>query len=120
MKGWRENRFDSPIIKKLFHKNFGESSISWSIGGDRIQDLAWRLNNGKGITSLLRCSIQNIFLLIGTNDIGVGESVGHILSEYSLLVLQLYVSFTFLFLCLFGDVTASSFSMYTPFCQNRF
>lgn len=56
------------------------------MGGDRVQDLGWRLQHG-----LLSPELQPevIVLLIGTNDLGNGERAEVVLAELGVLVQQL-------------------------------
>ena len=56
------------------------------MGGDRVQDLGWRLQHG-----LLSPELQPevIVLLIGTNDLGNGERAEVALAELGVLVRQL-------------------------------
>jgi lysophospholipase L1-like esterase len=63
--------------------------LTFAIGGDRIQDLGWRLFEGGGIEALQKCSPAHIVLMIGTNDYGFGEDVESAQSELRILVQQI-------------------------------
>lgn len=63
--------------------------LTFAIGGDRIQDLGWRLFEGGGIEAIQKCSPANIVLMIGTNDYGVSEDVSVAEKELYLLLQQL-------------------------------
>lgn len=63
--------------------------LTFAIGGDRIQDLAWRLFSGGGIEELKACAPKQVSLMIGTNDYGSNEEVGVAELELRLLAAQL-------------------------------
>lgn len=79
---------DQPECRELWDASFGEwKSLNFGIGGDRVQDLGWRLQNG-----LMQATLRpDLFVvLIGTNDIGVGESAGVTLAEIKVLLGQIH------------------------------
>ena len=53
----------------MFEESFGSRAKIFAIGGDRIQEIGWRLQNGMK-NKLIQCNPQKIVILIGTNDFG--------------------------------------------------
>lgn len=62
---------------------------TFAIGGDRIQDLGWRLFEDGGMALVKQCRPRDIVLTIGTNDYGFGEDVTVAEQELELLVKQI-------------------------------
>lgn len=57
--------------RDVWSHNFAEySPILMGIGGDKTQTLLWRMDNGE----LKGLSLETIVLLIGTNNLGAGDS----------------------------------------------
>lgn len=93
--GWLRTGFSrrtaslpQPKNTRLFYESLGiYSPLILAIGGDRTHDLGWRLQNG-----LLPPQLQpSIFvILIGTNDLGTGESPGSVWAELKLLLRTLH------------------------------
>eukprot|EP00298_Acanthocystis_sp_HF-20_P000871 c11227_g1_i1.p1 GENE.c11227_g1_i1~~c11227_g1_i1.p1 ORF type:complete len:330 (+),score=74.08 c11227_g1_i1:193-1182(+) len=65
------------IWKSTFYSN--TISLNFGIGGDRVQDLAWRLENG--ILSIDDFDPVVICILIGVNDLKAGESSEVVVEE---------------------------------------
>ena len=61
--------------------------LNLAIGGDRAQDLGWRLQHGL-LPSALRPKV--FFVMIGTNDLGAGERWDVAASEVQLVLEQLH------------------------------
>lgn len=68
---------------------FGNSVSTFAIGGDRTEDLAWRLFKGGGATALSGCKPTTVVLLIGTNDYGSGQLAASAGEELLLLIKEL-------------------------------
>jgi lysophospholipase L1-like esterase len=81
------NRFVNRSSRFGFERRPGV--MTFAIGGDRIQDLGWRLFEGGGIEALQKCSPAHIVLMIGTNEVVCGEDVSVAQKELRLLVQQL-------------------------------
>jgi lysophospholipase L1-like esterase len=63
-RGWRG-------VRDIWEKNFGSYKVAnFGIGGDRTEHVLWRLSNGE----LEGISPKVVVLLIGTNNIAVGNS----------------------------------------------
>ncbi|CAE8597497.1 unnamed protein product [Polarella glacialis] len=83
-------------VPTLLASSFGQNSAVAAIGGDRVEDLGWRLEHGLG-DALRECAVQGavgqVFLLIGTNDLarkGVApDSPTSLSSELQTLVREL-------------------------------
>ena len=71
------------------HAFSGWHPLNLAIGGDRAQDLGWRLQHG-----LLPAALQPraFFVMIGTNDLGNGERWDVAASEVRLVVEQLHAA----------------------------
>merc|ERR1719238_279433 len=73
---WTRPSFSSRNASKATCTNCGSAPtlqpnvITFAIGGDRIQDLGWRLFQGGGMEALQKCKPAYIVLMIGTNDYG--------------------------------------------------
>jgi len=63
--------------------------VPFAIGGDRIQDLAYRLFEGGGMDALKKFAPKTVFLMVGTNDFGMEENVEVAKKELEILVKQL-------------------------------
>ena len=95
--GWLRTGFSAgvasvpqPRCKKIWQEAFGRwRPLNFGIGGDRVQDLGWRLQHG-----LLPASLQpSAFVVhIGTNDIGNGERTDVTLVELRTLLSQLHTA----------------------------
>ena len=86
----RKPSMAQPQNEKLWRENFGSwAPLNLGIGGDRVQDLGWRLQHG-----LLPHALQpSVFVvLIGTNDLGSGEQWEVVASELSLVLRQLHAA----------------------------
>jgi lysophospholipase L1-like esterase len=86
----RKSSVAQPQNEELWHKTFGEwAPLNLGIGGDRVQDLGWRLQHG-----LLAPALQpDVFVvLIGTNDLGCGEQWEVVAVELSLVLRQLHAA----------------------------
>lgn len=93
VEGWvkspfgRENwvpQVEKPDTKAIWEKEFKQyGAIQFAIGGDRIQDLVWRLTNGL-LMGHLRPHV--IAIHIGTNDISTGEDEVTVRDEYERLL----------------------------------
>ncbi|EOD17374.1 hypothetical protein EMIHUDRAFT_464202 [Emiliania huxleyi CCMP1516] len=78
--GWLRSGFSGtapsipqPVNEQLWHDAFGLwSPLNLAIGGDRVQDLGWRLQRGGLLARALRPTIFAV--MVGTNDLGAGES----------------------------------------------
>eukprot|EP00494_Astrolonche_serrata_P015834 UN15987 len=73
--GWYQDPFSRsrpsdprPKYKELLHKTFGKDVSIFALGGDRVQELGWRLQNG-GYEKLRNCKPEKIYIMISTNDI---------------------------------------------------
>jgi hypothetical protein len=76
-----------PQCEAIWREHFEQwAPLNLAIGGDRVQDVGWRLQNG-----LLPDSLQpELFvLMIGTNDLGNGERWEVVAEEVALLIEQL-------------------------------
>lgn len=64
--------------------------LNLGIGGDRVQDLGWRLQHRLLAPSSARLGAGTlIVVLIGTNDLGAGEDPQVVASELHTVLLQL-------------------------------
>jgi lysophospholipase L1-like esterase len=66
-----------------------EDIVPFAIGGDRIQDLGYRLFQLGGMDALRTLAPKSIILTIGTNDFGQEEDVNVAVKEMEILVKQL-------------------------------
>lgn len=62
---------------------------TFAIGGDRIQDLGYRLFELGGVVTLQNLSPKAVILTIGTNDFGQEEDIAVAVKEMEILVKQL-------------------------------
>ena len=95
--GWLRTGFSArvasvpqPRCEKIWQEAFGRwRPLNFGVGGDRVQDLGWRLQHG-----LLPASLQpSAFVVhIGTNDIGNGETAEVALMELRTLLSQLHTA----------------------------
>ena len=77
-----------PACGAIWRRAFGRwRPLNFGIGGDRVQDLGWRLQHG--LLGAQQLQPQVFVLLIGTNDLGNGESADVALAEVRALVGQL-------------------------------
>lgn len=94
--GWVRSGFSgrAPSVKQpqceaIFRETFGRfRPLNLAIGGDRVQDLGWRLQHG-----LLSNSALNppaFLIMIGTNDLGSGEDWKVVADELILVLEQLH------------------------------
>ena len=93
--GWWRSGFSGrvpsvaqPQCASIWKAHFGRwSPLNLAIGGDRAQDLGWRLQHG-----LLPPNLQPkvFFVMIGTNDLGSGEEHEVVSSEVQLVLEQLH------------------------------
>ncbi|KAL3932287.1 MAG: hypothetical protein SGPRY_000766 [Prymnesium sp.] len=93
--GWLRTGFSSlreslpqPECEAVWQRAFKQwQPLNFGIGGDRAQDLGWRIQHG-----LLPASLDPrvIVLLIGTNDIGKGEDPQVALTETCIVAQQLH------------------------------
>mmetsp|Transcript_57666 Transcript_57666/g.95343 ORF Transcript_57666/g.95343 Transcript_57666/m.95343 type:complete len:430 (+) Transcript_57666:190-1479(+) len=93
--GWIRSGFSArgstlpqPACEAIWNASFSRwRPLNFGIGGDRIQDLGWRLQHG-----LLPHTLQPraFVVAIGTNDIGNGESADAALAELTTLILWLH------------------------------
>lgn len=95
--GWIRSGFSGrkpsiaqPACEELWKAAFGRwAPLNLAIGGDRAQDLGWRLQHG-----LLPAALQPkvFFVMIGINDLGAGEQWEVVAAEVQLLVEQLHAA----------------------------
>ena len=95
--GWWRSGFSGrvpsvpqPQSASIWKAHFGRwSPLNLAIGGDRAQDLGWRLQHG-----LLPPNLQPkvFFVMIGTNDLGSGEEHEVVSSEVQLVLEQLHAA----------------------------
>lgn len=79
-----------PRCQAIWESAFGRwAPINFGVGGDRIQDLGWRLQHGI-LPDVLKPKV--FVLMIGTNDLGNGEPPEVALAELRLLVAQLHAA----------------------------
>jgi lysophospholipase L1-like esterase len=93
--GWIRSGFSGraasvaqPQCERIWHETFGRfNPLNLAIGGDRVQDLGWRLQHG-----LLPAGFDPavFFVLIGTNDLGSGEEWHVVADELQLMLEQLH------------------------------
>jgi len=69
--------------------HLASGAVPFGIGGDRIQDLAYRLFQGGGMDAVKTLAPKTVVLLIGTNDFGQEESVEVAKKEMEIFVKQL-------------------------------
>ena len=93
--GWLRTGFSAraasiaqPACEAIWRRAFGRwRPLNFGIGGDRVQDLGWRLQHG--LLAAPQLQPQVFVLLIGTNDLGNGEAAAVALAEARALVGQL-------------------------------
>ena len=95
--GWLRSGFSGrvpsvaqPECEALFRDFFGAwNPLNLAIGGDRVQDLGWRLQHG-----LLRPALSPsvFFIMMGTNDLGAGEEWHVVADELQLVIAQLHAA----------------------------
>ena len=86
----RTESLAQPACEAIWNRSFGRwRPLNFGIGGDRAQDLGWRLQHG-----LLPRSLEPdvLVVLIGTNDIGKGEAKEVALTEVLTVVRQLHAA----------------------------
>lgn len=72
--------------KDLWAQKFADyKPIRMGIGGDRTQTLLWRMDNGE----LKGLSLQNLVLLIGTNNLSAGDSPEEVTKGIKLTIDQI-------------------------------
>lgn len=78
-----------PACERIWTDSFAEwRPLNFGIGGDRVQDVGWRLQHG-GLPPSLQPEV--FVVLVGTNDIGNGEAAATVvLSELEALLRQLH------------------------------
>ena len=90
--GWVRSGFSGrvasvaqPRCEAIWRETFGHfNPLNLAIGGDRVQDLGWRLQRGLLPSSL---TPPVFFVLMGTNDLGSGEH-WHVVADELELVLE--------------------------------
>ena len=95
--GWIRSGFSGrapsvaqPLCEAIWTESFGAwSPLNFGIGGDRAQDLGWRLQHGL-LASALRPKV--FVVMIGTNDLGAGERWDVAASEVQLVLEQLHLT----------------------------
>ena len=95
--GWLRTGFSTrkesepqPACEVIWNRSFGRwRPMNFGIGGDRAQDLGWRLQHGL-LPPLLEPDV--FVVLIGTNDIGKGETKEVALTEVLTVVRQLHAA----------------------------
>ena len=93
--GWLRTGFSArsrslaqPACKSIWDASFGKwQPLNFGIGGDRVQDLGWRLQHGLFPPGL---QPEALVVAIGTNDLGNGESASVVLAELKTLLLWLH------------------------------
>lgn len=91
----RRDSLPQPECERIWRQAFGRwSPLNFGIGGDRVQDIGWRIQPGR--ESLLTKS-PNFdplvwVLLLGTNDLGSGEMPQVVTAEIAVVVAQLHAA----------------------------
>ena len=94
--GWLRSGFsgrapsvDQPQCAAIWRATFGDpyGALNFAIGGDRAQDVGWRLHHG-----LLPAALQPraAVLMIGTNDLGTGEQWDVVAMEVETILEQFH------------------------------
>ena len=84
----RVESIPQPRCEAIWQQSFGRwRPLNFGVGGDRVQDLGWRLQHGLLASEALQPEV--FVLLIGTNDLGNGESAEVTLAELTTLLQQL-------------------------------
>lgn len=93
---WRRPTFSSHVVKPLDYEVpwpsdarveavFGKHVGVAAIGGDKIPDLGWRIENGLG-QALSTCRPHRLHVLVGTNDLGHERPMADIFQDLHKLV----------------------------------
>lgn len=86
----RRKSLPQPECERIWQDAFGEwNPLNLGIGGDRVQDIGWRLQNGLLREPALQPAV--FFLMIGTNDLGAGELPSVVVSEITTVLQQLHL-----------------------------
>ena len=84
---WNQGVFDANF-------NTDNNGVIYAYPGDIISDIGWRLKHGDGFKNMKQCllnhplSQKSIVLLIGTNNMGMGQSYDVALQDYEHLLQQ--------------------------------
>ena len=95
--GWIRTGFSAsqpsvaqPEAAAIWRASFGKyHAVNLGIGGDRVQDLGWRVQ--QGLLAPLK-QVRVVVMLIGTNDLGNGETADVALTELKVLLQQVHAA----------------------------
>ena len=95
--GWIRTGFSAsqpsvaqPEAEAIWRASFGKyHAVNLGIGGDRVQDLGWRVQ--QGLLAPLK-QVRVVVMLIGTNDLGNGETADVALAELKVLLQQVHAA----------------------------
>ena len=96
--GWIRTGFSAtqpsvpqPEAEAIWRESFARryNAVNLGIGGDRVQDVGWRVQ--QGLLAPLQL-VRVVVLLIGTNDLGNGEAADVALAELKVLLQQVHAA----------------------------
>lgn len=79
-----------PKVPALFRASFGPRAAAAAIGGDRVEELEWRLEHGL-LAAIGGCrgQLRRVHVMIGTNDLAWGDKPETVLRQLERVAFQL-------------------------------